>query len=130
MKTTTAERNAKIELLIEFLNTKSKFNASELCATLQISKTMPFVLRKAGYLKSFSGGIFEPTDIAAELTSDKYKELMTDYHKVSNNKAKVKKIAKKPVSIAEFLNSKKNGNDSVRELAMKINELLKPYLNN
>jgi len=122
-----SEAETKKTLLIEFLKQKESFNIDDLCATLQVSKTTPYLLLNNGYLSKISGKIFIATDKIDSLTPDIYGKLLYDYNKEAYAKHLAKK--KKPtevMSISDFLKSKSN--NSAKELATKIFEIINPFL--
>jgi hypothetical protein len=133
MRTTNKEQQAKIELLIEFLQQHQEFNPYELTSQLQITKTMPWILLKNGYVKKIGRDLFLPTDLINGLTVDSYRDLVADYQKQAGINREQKKITKlkvekKPISISDFLNNKLQTKDSSKELAQQIYNLIKSYL--
>lgn len=128
MKVSNAESLAKIELLIEFLQQKKEFNGIELATQLAMSRTLPYILMRAGVIKRVYKNSFVPTESVNGLTVDVYRKIASQYY--SENKAKrvEKKKVKKELSITEFLKNKISAKDNAKELAVQIYNLIKPHL--
>lgn len=128
MKVSNAESLAKIELLIEFLQQKKEFNGIDLATQLAMSRTLPYILMRAGFIKRVAKNNFMPTDLVDSLTTDVYRKIASHYY--SENKAKrvEKKKVKKELSITEFLKNKISAKDNAKELAVQIYNLIKPHL--
>lgn len=128
MRTSNTESLAKIELLIEFLQQKKPFDIKELTTQLAMSKTMPYILMRSGYVKRIVKDQFEPTDLVDGLTADLYRKLSYDYNKENRIKRAEKKSLTKQLSISDFLKSKMTTKDGAKELAAQIYNIIKSYL--
>lgn len=133
MNTSRKEQQAKIELLIEFLQQKLEFNPYDITSQLQISKTMPWMLLKMGYLKKVGRDKFVATDLIDGLTVNLYKDLVYDYQKDARLRREEKrlsksKVEKKQLSISDFLQTKLTTKNEAKELAAQIYNLIKNYL--
>jgi hypothetical protein len=129
MKLSPKEQMEKTKIVVDFLKECNGFNLNELCEVFRISKTVPYLLKNEGYLTSAGPGMMIGTDKIKELTPDIYAKLLKAYNEIKYKErmANRKQKMQKKQTIQDFISSRITVNKS-KELAEKIFEIIKPYL--
>ncbi len=129
MKLSPKEQMEKTKIVVDFLKECNGFNLNELCEVFRISKTVPYLLKKEGYLTNAGPGMMIGTDKIKELTPDIYAKLLKAYNEIKYKErmANRKQKMQKKQTIQDFISSRITVNKS-KELAEKIFEIIKPYL--
>ena len=127
MRTNNQNKTIKYTEIASYIKLEQPFSGGELCAAFTCSKTIPYALHKAGFLKKLENGLFVASEKGKDITDADIDAANKRYTSELPSALKTISANIQTMSPIEYLRLQK-GNDC-KEMANEIFKIIKKYLN-